>query len=90
VITLLVVIFRVAFWLLVVRLSLRAAAALFGPRRPATSPPSTDAAVELVRDRVCNTFLPRGRAVRAVVGGREQLFCSAACAQRALAETTAH
>jgi hypothetical protein len=38
----------------------------------------------MVRDRVCNTFLPRQRALRAVVGGREEHFCSAACRDRAL------
>ena len=40
---------------------------------------------DLVRDRVCNTFLPRDRAVRAVVAGREEHFCSVACRDRALA-----
>jgi len=39
----------------------------------------------MVRDRVCNTFLPRARAVTALVGGREMHFCSAACRDRALA-----
>jgi hypothetical protein len=41
---------------------------------------------ELVRDRVCNTFLPRDRAIHAVVGSREEHFCSAACRDRALAD----
>jgi hypothetical protein len=40
---------------------------------------------ELVRDRVCNTFLPRESALRATVSGREEHFCSAACRDRALA-----
>jgi hypothetical protein len=40
--------------------------------------------VDLVRDRVCNTFLPRARALPAVVGGREEHFCSVACRDRAL------
>ena len=39
---------------------------------------------EMVRDRVCNTFLPRQRALHAVIGGREEHFCSAACRDRAL------
>ena len=41
-------------------------------------------ATEMVRDRVCNTFLPRERALRAVVDGHEEHFCSAACRDRAL------
>jgi len=40
---------------------------------------------ELVRDRVCNTFLPRARALTVVVGGREEHFCSTACRDRARA-----
>ena len=39
---------------------------------------------ELVRDRVCNTFLPRDRALRAMVHGHEEHFCSPACRDRAL------
>jgi hypothetical protein len=41
-------------------------------------------ATEMVRDRVCNTFLPRERALRAMVGGREEHFCSPACRDDAL------
>ena len=40
---------------------------------------------ELVRDRVCNTFLPRESALRATVAGREEHFCSPTCRDRALA-----
>jgi hypothetical protein len=43
---------------------------------------------DLVRDRVCNTFLPRESALRATVSGREEHFCSAACRDRALAGGT--
>ncbi len=42
---------------------------------------------DLVRDRICNTFVPRDRALRALVAGREQHFCSTACRDRALAGT---
>jgi hypothetical protein len=38
----------------------------------------------MVRDRVCDTFLPRSRALVATVAGREQHFCSPACRDRAL------
>lgn len=50
-------------------------------RRPAEAPPQ--AAEVLVRDRVCNTFVPKSRALHAVVGGHQEYFCSAACRDRA-------
>lgn len=40
---------------------------------------------DLVFDSICNTYLPRDRALHAVVGGREQHFCSAECRGRAAA-----
>jgi len=33
----------------------------------------------MVRDRVCNTFLPRSRALKVERGGREHFFCSEGC-----------
>jgi YHS domain-containing protein len=37
-------------------------------------------AEQLVRDRVCDTYLPRSRALREVdASGREQFFCSEEC-----------
>jgi hypothetical protein len=41
------------------------------------------ATTDMVRDRVCDTFLPRSRALVAIVDGREQHFCSATCRDRA-------
>ena len=87
-IALLSTLFRVVLVLFIVRLSVRVAVDLFRPRRaPDGGRTVKGAAVDLVRDRVCNTFLPRARAVRAVISGHEEHFCSAACAQRALAES---
>jgi hypothetical protein len=40
------------------------------------APPRVPAATDMVRDRVCDTFVPRSRALMAVVDGREQYFCS--------------
>jgi hypothetical protein len=51
--------------------------------RGAAAPDPAPGVTELVRDRVCNTYVPRPRAVRALIGGHEQLFCSQACADRA-------
>lgn len=45
---------------------------------------------ELVRDRICDTYLPRSRAIRHVdAGGGEHFFCSEAC-RRAHLEGQAH
>jgi hypothetical protein len=39
---------------------------------------------DLVRDRICNTHVPRQRAVVARIAGREEHFCSVACRDEAL------
>jgi hypothetical protein len=89
---------RVLFWLLVLRLALRFVAGLmrgWSPKLaggPAPAPPrATGAAAaptDLVRDRVCNTFVRRERALVATVSGRQEHFCSAACRDRALTTGT--
>jgi hypothetical protein len=38
----------------------------------------------MVRDRVCNTFLPRSRALVARIGDEERFFCSESCRRKAL------
>ena len=72
---------------LVARMVLRAIAGL--TRAPTPGPPGpaprTKPAADLVRDRICNTFVPRDRALRAMVAGHEETFCSAACRDKALA-----
>ena len=72
---------RIVFWLLVLRLTVRAAASFFRPRPEV---PKAKASAELVRDRICNTFVPQDRALLAMVGGKPEYFCSAACRDRAL------
>lgn len=80
-------------WLLIIRIVLRGLARLFAPAaargRPAGSRPAarpTAPQVEdLVLDRVCRTYVPRSRAVTAHVAGREEVFCSTACRDKALA-----
>jgi YHS domain-containing protein len=55
-----------------------------------TRPSGQDRAVpegRMVRDRVCNTFLPVSRALRLEVGSEEHYFCSEDCKQRFLAES---
>ena len=73
----LLVVVRVLMVLFLVRLGLRLLAAARRPR-PVVS------GTELVRDRVCNTFLPRERALAGEVAGRIEHFGSAACRDRAV------
>jgi YHS domain-containing protein len=53
---------------------------LSGPAPRASGPP---AAMPTVRDRVCNTFLPRERALVARIDGRDEYFCSEECRRKA-------
>ena len=78
-------------WLLVLRFVVRTVARAFspGPARPrAAAPPPRPrmrAPEDLVLDRVCQTYVPRSRALVARVAGREEHFCSPACRDKALA-----
>ena len=77
---------RFLFWLLVVRIALRTFAAFLGGLRepsPGTAP-RKPGATDLVRDRVCNTFVPRDRAIAATVAGRTEYYCSTACRDQGL------
>lgn len=73
--------------LLLVRTVGRWLAVVFGPggevRR--TGRPPARKTEDLVRDPVCNTYVPRSRALTAVVGGHAEHFCSEACRDRARA-----
>jgi uncharacterized protein len=74
--------------LLVVRMVGRSLAGLFGAggdvrRSRATPRPTARKAEDLVRDPVCRTYIPRSRALTAVVAGREEYYCSEACRERA-------
>jgi YHS domain-containing protein len=76
--------------LLVVRMIGRWVARLFGAagevrRTGAQGQTRSTAAEDLVRDPVCNTYVPRSRALSAVIEGRSEHFCSEACRDRARA-----
>jgi YHS domain-containing protein len=77
------------FWLLLLRLVVRAVARAFAaaPARPRTqaAPPRVRAPEDLVLDHVCRTHVPRSRAIAARIEGREEHFCSEACRDRARA-----
>jgi hypothetical protein len=80
------VLLRVLGLLLVARLVARFVAAVVRElRAPAAASGAAGRGGEMVRDLVCNTFVPRERALRALVRGQEAHFCSPACRDRALA-----
>jgi len=83
-------ILRVLLLLVVVRLTLRFIAGVVrGLRAPAAARRKVpEKGEDLVRDRVCNTFVPRSRALRAVIEGQERHFCSSACRDKAQAAGT--
>ncbi|MFQ5828281.1 MAG: hypothetical protein ACE5JD_03880 [Candidatus Methylomirabilia bacterium] len=57
---------------------------LLRQRLPSASPPPAQRAdrEELVKDPVCQTYVPRSRAVTRTVGGNMRYFCSPDCAAR--------
>lgn len=76
--------------LLVVRAISRSIGRFFGARNDVqrsgrAGRPTPRTAEDLVRDPVCNTYVPRSRALAAVVEGRPEHFCSEACRDRARA-----
>ena len=75
---------RTASALLLLRLAGRFVSGLVSGMREPEGSASPKAGGEMVRDRVCNTFVPRERALRAVIRGQEAHFCSSACRDRAL------
>jgi len=51
---------------------------------PRPAPKSGREAGLMVKDEVCNTYLPREDAVREVQGGKELFFCSQECRKKFL------
>ncbi len=47
--------------------------------------PSTPVAEEMVRDPVCQLYLPRSEALRRTIQGRQHFFCSPGCLDKFLA-----
>jgi Na+-transporting methylmalonyl-CoA/oxaloacetate decarboxylase gamma subunit len=71
---------RIVVVLMILRFVLRFLAAVVQGYQDA---PRREPATDMVRDRVCDTFVPRSRALVAIVDGREQHFCSPECRERA-------
>lgn len=76
--------------LMLVRMVMRSLGRLFGVAsqgRKAARPPRQERrlAEDLVRDPVCQTYVPRSRALTATVEGHQEFFCSEECRERARA-----
>jgi YHS domain-containing protein len=76
--------------LLVVRMVGRSLARLFGAggdvrQRGEKGQTRARAVEDLVRDPICNTYVPRSRALTAAIEGRPEHFCSEKCRDRARA-----
>jgi hypothetical protein len=57
------------------------------PRGAKKVPPRTES--RMVRDRICNTFLPRSKALVERVGNAEHFFCSEPCRRAFVSGATA-
>ena len=58
-------------------------------RQGAAPPPAAGSLGTMVRDRVCNTFLPRSGAIQLRVGQETLYFCSESCRRRFLDDSRA-
>ena len=79
---LVLLVLAVLWWWKRLRASLRQ-----GPSESAAARETPSEIEPMVRDRVCNTFLLRSRALTLRAGGEEHHFCSEACRAKFL-ETT--
>ncbi len=52
--------------------------------RPAPGGSAPPVGVALVHDLVCDTYIPRNRALTALIDGEERYFCSEGCRKNAL------
>ena len=87
---------RLLLWLLVFMgvswlwRRLQAAFGVAGSPRPGRSVRPARPAGRMVRDRICETFIPEESALRLGKGGEVHYFCSPSCRDRYLARQTAH
>jgi len=58
--------------------------------RTVSPPPPESPALsgQMVKDEVCQTYLPRENALREIIDGEERFFCSAECRRKGLEERT--
>jgi YHS domain-containing protein len=55
------------------------------PKKPDQTPsPRTSGSGLMVKDDICQTYLPRESALREVIDGEERYFCSSECRRKCL------
>ena len=64
----------------------------FTALKKASNPPRTSkrASGLMVKDEICNTYLPKEDAVKEVYKGKEYYFCSGECRQKFLEQKRSH
>jgi len=78
--------FRLAVYAVVAYLVYKFILKAFGPAAPkAPSPRAGARSGIMVKDEVCQTYLPREDAIRTKVDGLDRYFCSEACRAKFLA-----
>jgi len=80
---------RIIFWFLVGYIILRVA--MFWrkiSRTTASARPETPPALSgtMVKDEICQTYLPKEKALREIIDGEERFFCSPECRRKCLEE----
>ncbi len=75
-----------AFVLYLAFLAVRIFRLLTRQKRPVSGPRPLRG--EMVKDEICNTYIPKDEALREVRNGREYFFCSAECRRKFLEQGT--
>ena len=55
-----------------------------------TRPPLKSSSGLMVKDEMCNTYLPKEDAIREIYQGKEYYFCSSECRQKFLQQKRPH
>jgi uncharacterized protein len=75
--------FRLIFYTIIAYLIYKFILAVLVPRpRSQTRQRSEGRSGVMVKDEVCNTYLPKEDAIEQTIGGREHYFCSQECRRK--------
>jgi len=79
---------RIIFWGLLIYFLYRLLTMFQKTARPPQAPPEPPVSPSgtMVKDEVCQTYLPREKALRDIIDGQERYFCSPECRQKCLEE----
>jgi YHS domain-containing protein len=75
--------FRLFFYAIIAYLIYKFVALALMPRQQrGTRPPAQGRSGVMVKDEICNTYLPKEDAVARTIDGREHFFCSRECLRK--------